>query len=245
MRDPITIAREAELNAPSRIESSVLLEHKSKRQMRVLVACEYSGVVREAFTRKGWNAWSCDLLPTEIPCKPGHHVEGDVFEFLNHLPPMASGEPFFDLMIGHPPCTYLCNSGVRWLTPDNAKRWTALVCAANFFLKLWQVPVKHICLENPIMHKHAKQRVEVPYTQIIQPWQFGHGESKATCLWLKNLPKLKPTNIVSGREGKVWKMPPSPDRWKARSRTYTGIAEAMADQWTLALCSNSDSATSR
>jgi hypothetical protein len=203
-----------------------LFEHKTQRKLKVLVACEYSGTVRDAFAALGHDAWSCDLLPSE---KPGNHFEKDVKDLLC---------VDWDLMIGHPPCTYMCNSGVRWLTPDNAKRWTALVCASNFFLKLWQAPIEHICLENPIMHKHARLRVEVPYSQIIQPWQFGHGETKATCLWLKNLPKLKPTNIVEGREGKVWKMPPSPDRWKARSRTYTGIAEAMADQWTLALCSN-------
>ena len=149
----------------------------------------------------------------------------------------------WDLMIAHPPCTYLCNSGVRWLTEDGPGhngyiRRTMMREGAEFFKALLNADIPHIAIENPIPHRYALQIIGRKYDQIIQPWQHGHGETKATCLWLKNLPKLKPTNIVEGREGKVWKMPPSPDRWKERSRTYTGIAEAMADQWTLALCSN-------
>lgn len=195
--------------------------------MNVLVACEFSGVVRDAFAAKGHNAWSCDLLPTE---KPGNHFQCDVREILNNG---------WDLMIAHPPCTYLCNSGVRWLK-GNPLRFEKMLDAAQFFITLysWSEYIPKICIENPIPHKHAK----LPgYTQIIQPWQFGHGEKKATALWLKGLPKLisyssvdlfndKVTH-VAGREARIHKMPPSENRWKDRSRTYQGIAEAMAEQW--------------
>ena len=192
--------------------------------MRVLVSCEYSGRVRDAFKARGHDAWSCDLLPTEVP---GQHYQGDVFDILY--------SSVWDLLIAHPPCTFMCNSGVRWLRHKdgtrNEERWQAMNDACDFFLKLWRAPVKKIVIENPIMHKYAKERIGVRQSQVIQPWQFGHGETKATCLWLKNLPLLKPTHIVSGREQRIHKLPPGPDRWKERSRTYQGIADAMADQF--------------
>ena len=190
--------------------------------MKVLIACEFSGIVREAFKAKGHDVWSCDLLDTEIP---GQHIKGDVLEIL---------KDGWDLMIAHPPCTYLTNSGVRWLFDKDINkrrdRMAALRNAIMDFADLLNAPIEKIVIENPIQHKYAREYIR-KYDQIIQPWQFGHGETKATCLWLKNLPKLKPTNIVSGREGRVWKESPGPNRWKNRSRTYTGIAEAMAEQW--------------
>jgi hypothetical protein len=183
--------------------------------MKVLVACEFSGVVRNAFLARGHDAVSCDLLPSE---KPGPHYQDDVLAFL------GDG---WDLMIAHPPCTYLCNSGVRWLKGDflrQEKMWYA----RDLFMDLWNSEIEAICIENPIPHKHA---CLPKYTQIIQPWQFGHGEVKATCLWLKSLPKLKPSCVVEGREARVHRMPPSASRGRERSRTYPGIAAAMADQW--------------
>ena len=200
---------------------SDLLEHKTQRKLKVLVACEYSGRVRDAFKSLGHDAWSCDLLPTE---QPGQHYQHDV-KYIMHRG--------WDLMIAHPPCTHLAVSGARWFKDKRQEQIDAL----NFVRDLMDAPIKYIAIENPISVISSKIRKP---DQVIQPWQFGHGETKATCLWLKNLPKLKPTNIVEGREGKVWKMPPSPDRWKARSRTYTGIAEAMANQWTRYLCSNDE-----
>lgn len=185
--------------------------------MKVLIACEYSGVVRDAFLRAGHNAISCDLLPTE---SSGPHYQGDVRVILNDG---------FDLMIAHPPCTYLCNSGVRWLK-DNPLRQEAMREASAFFLTLLQAPIPRVCIENPIPHKHAKL---LKYDQIIQPWMFGHGETKATCLWLRGLPTLEPTDVVAGRQARIHRMPPSPERWKERSRTYPGIASAMAAQWAL------------
>lgn len=195
--------------------------------MRVLVACEFSGTVRDAFIQKGHEALSCDLLETE---KPGPHYVGNVMDIINDG---------WDLMIAHPPCTYLANSGVRWLYKGGKgdikdfKRWTLMVMAANFFLDLFNAPIPHIAVENPVMHRHATQIIGSKATQIIQPWQFGHGEIKGTGLWLKNLSPLKPTNIVDGRVPRVHYASPSPDRWKERSRTYKGIAEAMADQWNI------------
>lgn len=180
--------------------------------MRVLVACEFSGTVRDAFAKLGHDAWSCDLEPTEIP---GNHYQGDVMDIINDG---------WDLMIAHPPCTHLAVSGARWFKEKAKEQQEAL----DFVRILLQAPINHIALENPISIISSKIRKP---DQIIQPWQFGHGETKATCLWLKNLPKLVPTNIVDGREAKVHKMPPSPDRWKLRSTTYQGIADAMADQW--------------
>lgn len=184
--------------------------------MRVLIACEFSGIVREAFRKKGHDAWSCDLLPAEDNSK--FHIQDDV---LNHI------DGAWDLMIAHPPCTYLCNSGVSWLHKDES-RWNKLAEAKEFFRLLLVSDIPRICIENPIPHKYSGLP---PYTQIIQPWQFGHGETKATCLWLKFLPLLKATKIVPGREQRLHKLPPSENRWKERSRTYQGIANAMANQW--------------
>ncbi len=194
--------------------------------MRVLIACEFSGIVRDAFQARGHDAWSCDLLPTE---KYGAHWQGDVRELLI---------PKWDLMIAHPPCTYLCNSGVRWLyfkrggiVYKDIERWDKMQEAAEFFRVLSEAPIEKICVENPIPHKYALDIIGRKYDQIIQPWQFGHGETKATCLWLKNLSKLEPTKIVEGREARIHKMPPSGNRSKLRSITYQGIADAMAAQW--------------
>jgi site-specific DNA-cytosine methylase len=181
-------------------------------EMRVLVACEYSGVVRDAFAALGHDAWSCDLLPTE---HLGNHINGDVLQHLHRG---------WDLMIAHPPCTHLAVSGARWFKDKLQEQAAAL----DFVRRLLDAPIPRIALENPV--SIISSRIRKP-DQIIQPWQFGHGETKTTCLWLKNLPKLLPTNIVDGREARVHKMPPSPDHWKERSRTYRGIANAMAAQW--------------
>ena len=186
--------------------------------MKVLVACEFSGVVRDSFLAKGHDTISCDLLPTD---SPGPHYQGDIFDIINEG---------FDLMIAHPPCTYLCNSGVCWLHIREG-RWNQMREGAEFFKKLLNADIPKICVENPIMHKYAKEIIGVNQSQVIQPYMFGHGEKKATCLWLKNLPLLKPTNIVEGRIQRLHLLPPSKDRAKLRSITYKGIAEAMADQW--------------
>ena len=180
--------------------------------MNILVACEYSGIVRSAFVALGHNVWSCDLLPTEIP---GQHYQGDVRDLLKEQ---------WDLMIAHPPCTHLAVSGARYFYRKQAEQAEAL----EFVRLLMNAPIEHIAIENPI--SVISSRIRKP-DQIIQPWQFGHGETKATCLWLKNLPKLQPSNIVEGREQRIHKMPPSPERWKERSRTFQGIASAMAAQW--------------
>jgi len=180
--------------------------------MRVLVACEYSGKVRDAFRDKGHDAWSCDLLPTDVE---GQHIQGDVLDVLDQG---------WDLMIAHPPCTHLAVSGARWFKDKKQEQHEAL----EFVKALLDAPIERIALENPVSIISSK--IKKP-TQIIQPWQHGHGETKATCLWLKGLPKLEPTNVVSGRKPRIHKMPPSKDRWKLRSETYTGIAKAMAEQW--------------
>lgn len=180
--------------------------------MRVLVACEFSGVVRDAFIRRGHEAMSCDLLPSETP---GPHYRGDVRDIL------GAG---WDLLIAHPPCTHLAVSGARWFKEKRREQEEAL----EFVRLLLDAPIPMIALENPV--SIISSRIRKP-DQILQPWMFGHGEVKATCLWLKNLPKLVPTNIVAGREARVHRMPPGPDRWKERSRTFAGIAEAMAEQW--------------
>lgn len=182
--------------------------------MKVLVACEYSGRVRNAFTALGHDAMSCDLLPTD---ELGKHHQGDVFEIINDG---------WDLMIAHPPCTHLAVSGARHFAAKQASGVQQEALA--FVQRLLDAPIAKIALENPI--SIISSRIRKP-DQIIQPWQFGHGETKATCLWLKGLPLLKPTNIVEGREPKVHRMPPSVDRWKLRSTTYQGIADAMAQQW--------------
>jgi hypothetical protein len=198
--------------------------------LRVLVACERSGVVRRAFRARGHLAWSCDLEPADDGSP--HHIQGDAIKAAYSCGP-------WDLLIGHPECTYLANSGAKHLyagmnaaNGPNADRWAHMGAAAAFFLALWNAPVARIALENPIMLGHPKRLFGIPEpTQIIQPWQFGHGETKATCLWLKGLPPLVPTNIVTGREQRVFRMAPGPDRKKERSRTFEGIAEAMASQW--------------
>lgn len=182
--------------------------------MRILIACEYSGRVRDAFIAKGHDAMSCDLLPTDAP---GPHYQGDVFDIIREG---------WDMMIAHPPCTHLAVSGAKHFAAKQASG--VQQDALAFVRRLLDAPIKRIALENPI--SIISSHIRKP-DQIIQPWQFGHGETKATCLWLKGLPKLTPTNIVAGREAKVHRMPPSADRWKLRSTTYQGIADAMADQW--------------
>jgi len=172
--------------------------------------------VRDAFAALGWEAWSCDLLPSE---KPGNHLQCDVSSIL------GDG---WDIMVAHPPCTHLAVSGARWFKDKEAEQAEAL----DFVRLLLSAPVPHIALENPVSVISSKIRKP---DQVIQPWQHGHGETKATCLWLKNLPLLVPSNIVEGREQRVWKLPPSAYRWKERSRTFPGIAAAMAKQWTRAL----------
>jgi hypothetical protein len=196
--------------------------------MRVLIACEYSGVVRRAFAARGHDAWSCDLLPSEDHAN--QHIIGDARDLL--------GDGWDLLMVAHPPCTRLCNSGVRWLSrPPKGKTlaqmWADLDEAADLFSAFWNAPIDRVAVENPIMHRHARERIRnfAPASQQLQPWQFGHGETKATCLWLKNLAPLRPTNIVDGRTQRVHRMSPGPNRWRERSRTYQGIADAMADQW--------------
>ena len=213
--------------------------------MNVLIACEFSGTVRRAFDELGHNAWSCDILPAE----DGHpnHYQGDVLDILHGMDLPTWGDVEFsdlsakdreavnggyyapdrmewDLMIAHPPCTHLAVSGARWFKDKLVEQAEAL----RFVQALLDAPIERIALENPV--SIISSRIRKP-DQIIQPWMFGHGETKATCLWLKNLPKLAPMSIVEGREQRVWKMPPSPDRWKERSRTFPGIATAMAMQW--------------
>lgn len=182
--------------------------------MRVLIACEFSGVVREAFRKRGHDAWSCDLLPSDDNSK--FHIKGNCMTAINHL--------HWDMMIAHPPCTHLAVSGARWFKDKFEEQKEAI----RFFMCLATTEIEKIAIENPIGIMSTGWRKP---DQIIQPWQFGHGETKATCLWLKNLPKLEPTNIVEGREARIHKMPPSKDRWKLRSITYQGIADAMAEQW--------------
>jgi hypothetical protein len=179
---------------------------------RVLVACEFSGTVRDAFAARGWDAWSCDLLPSE---KPGQHIQGDALDAVNQK---------WDLLIAHPPCTHLAASGARWFS----KKQTEQEQAVLFVLALMYSGVARWAIENPV--GVLSTRVRKP-DQIVQPWQFGHGETKATCLWLHGLTRLKPTTVVDGREHRVHMLPPGPDRWKERSRTYPGLAAAMAEQW--------------
>lgn len=200
--------------------------------MRVLIACEFSGVVRRAFRALGHEAWSCDLLPAE---------DGSPYHFACDITEHMAGGWFgvqWDLLIAHPPCTFLANSGAKHLYkggklangPDPA-RWNALNRAAMFFRALLDAPIPRVAVENPIMFGAAYERVGRRPDQIIQPWQFGHGETKATCLWLRGLPKLVPTQIVDGRTPRVHYESPGPERWKNRSRTYEGIAAAFAAQW--------------
>jgi len=180
--------------------------------MRILIACEFSGIVRDAFIARGHDAISCDLLPTE---RPGPHIQGDVLSIL---------DDGWDMMIAHPPCTHLCVSGARWWKDKKEEQFAAI----KFFIALTRANINKICVENPvgIMSTWLKKP-----DQYIQPWQFGHGETKKTGLWLKNLPKLTPTDIVIGREARIHRMPPSKDRGKLRSITFQGLADAMAEQW--------------
>lgn len=194
--------------------------------MRVLVACEYSGTVRDAFIAKGHDAMSCDFLPTD---KPGPHYRGDVLDILGQG---------WDLMIAHPTCTYLTNAGVCHLHKDEG-RWGKMREGAEFFKLLLNAPIAKKAIENPIMHKYAVEIIGRRQDQVIQPWMFGHMEQKATCLWLEGLPKLVPTNDVKkqmmelpdNQRQRLHYLPPSPDRWKLRSTTFQGIADAMAEQW--------------
>lgn len=191
--------------------------------MKVLVACEFSGVVRDAFRKAGHDAWSCDVIYPE--------TISDFHIFKDCRRVLADG---WDMLIAHPPCTYLSNAGISWLRKGrqiNEERWSLMEESANFFLELLFAPIDRICVENPIMHKYASTCVGRSYTQIIHPWQHGHGETKPTCLWLRNLPRLKPTCVVTKRRRRLHYLPETPDRWMERSRTYSGIAEAMAAQW--------------
>src|SRR5690606_5080535 len=174
-------------------------------KLRVLIACEFSGVVRRAFAARGHDAWSCDLLPAED--RSNRHIVGDVRDILH--------DGWDLLIVAHPPCTRLCNSGVRWLHKPPAGRtlaemWKELDEAAELFSALWNAPIERICIENPVMHKYGKARIRnyEPFAQSVQPWQFGHGEVKRTCFWLKNLPPLRPTSVVEGREARVHLLPP-------------------------------------
>lgn len=205
--------------------------------MRVLIACEFSGVVRDAFTARGHNAVSCDLLPSETP---GSHVMGDVLDILN-------ASPQWDLIIAHPPCTYLCNSGVRWLRPKgifNEKRRAKMHAACDFFAALYWAKCPRVVVENPVMHHYAKDYLLLAHgiiqqTQSIQMWEYGEPETKRTCLWLRGVPDLKPSNDVHeqmmnrsiAERSRVHYESPGPNRWKNRSRTLAGIADAMAEQW--------------
>lgn len=195
--------------------------------MRVLVACEFSGTVRDAFARHGHDAWSCDLLPAS-----GRHIQGDVLTVINDG---------WDLMVAHPPCTYLCNSGLHW--NNRGRGWAESLKALDFVRALMNAPIPHIAIENPV---GIISRIRKP-SQTIQPYQFGEDASKATCLWLKNLPLLRPTAYVAPRligglprwsnqtDSGQNRLPPSADRWAIRSLTYGGIAEAMAVQWSVRL----------
>lgn len=186
--------------------------------MKILVACEYSGRVREAFRKLGHDAVSCDLEPSDVP---GPHYQGSVMDIL------SDG---WDMLIGFPPCTYLCLAGIRWNTGDETRQRLTQE-AVNFFLKLWNSGIPKICLENPV--GVIPRRTGIKWSQMVHPWMFGHPEEKKTCLWLKGLPPLMATQIMEERESTMWKLSPSPDRSKKRSLTYQGIADAMAGQWSV------------
>ena len=198
----------------------------TRAKLKMLVACEFSGTVREAFSRKGWDAWSCDLLPSE---KEGNHLQGDVSEILSRK---------WTLVIGHPPCTYLANSGVCFLR-GNKQRLEEMYKGADFFLKVHRSNAEFVAVENPVLHGYAYKIVGKP-SQVFHPFHFGHKETKATCLWLKNLPLLKHTNNVKketyllpqSQRQRTRYLSPSPSRWRERSRTFQGMADAMAEQWT-------------
>ncbi len=211
------------------------------KKLKVLVACEYSATVRDAFAARGHDAWSCDLLPCD---RGGQHIQGDILDIIGPdrtFIPLES----WDLMIAHPPCTYLSNSSARWLWKDKSKgikneeRWCQLKQAAAFFSTLMNADIPRICIENPIMLSYGLKAIGRRYDQKIQPYQFGHKETKATCLWLKGLPPLQPTTDYKEEtmalpieiRCRLGYLSPSPDRWKLRSKTYDGIAQAMAQQW--------------
>jgi hypothetical protein len=190
--------------------------------MRVLVGCETSGRVREAFRKRGHEAISVDVLPSDDNSK--FHIQGDVRHWLGFFRDYG-----WDLAIFHPPCTRLCNSGVRWLHERDL--WSEMREACDLFLACLNAPIPRVAVENPVMHKYAREIIGRGPDFTIQPWQFGHGETKRTCFWTRNLPPLVPTNIVDGREARIHKMTPGPDRWKKRSETYQGIADALAEQY--------------
>ena len=198
-----------------------------EKTVRVLIACEFSAIVRDAFRARGHDAWSCDLLPCERD--PRWHFQCDARTLLFR-------RYHWDLLIHHTPCTYATNAGARWLyvggrgTVRDPARWRAMAEGAALFRALHNADIPRVAGENPIPHRYALALMG-PYQQIIQPFQFGHPETKATCLWLRNLPPLVPTKEVEGRHGRVHREPPGPDRWKNRSRTLAGIADAMAEQW--------------
>ena len=181
--------------------------------MKILIACEFSGIVRDAFRKKGHDAYSCDIIPCDVDNT--YHIQDDVLKIIDKE---------WDMMVAHPPCTHLAVSGARWFKYKQEEQKKAI----DFFIKLSNTNIPKVAIENPVCIMSTIWRKP---DQIIQPWQFGHGETKATCLWLKNLPLLKPTNIVEGREARIHKMPPSKDRGKLRSKTFQGIADAMAEQW--------------
>jgi hypothetical protein len=188
--------------------------------MKVLVACEYSGRVRDAFLRRGHDAISCDFLPTEVP---GPHYQGDVrFLLYGHD---------WDLVVAHPPCTRLCNSGVRWLHERNL--WAEMERAAEFFKEILDCPASRVAVENPVMHRYAREIIGEGPAFTVQPWQFGDPAKKRTCFWTKGLPPLRPTSTMTAADARAdcHLASPGPDRWKERSRTYPGIAEAIAEQW--------------
>lgn len=210
---------------------------KRPEDIRILIGCEFSGTVRRAFAARGFDAWSCDLLPSED--RSNKHLVGDIRNYL--------GDGWDALFVAHPPCTRLCNSGVRWLTVPPPGRtldemWAELDEGAALFSDCWNAPIPHVAVENPVMHRHAKERIVnyEPAAQTVQPWWFGEPVFKATGLYLRNLPRLNPTNKLNlpapgTPEHKQWsrihRAPPGPNRWKERSRFFPGIAEAMADQW--------------
>lgn len=186
--------------------------------MKVLIACECSGLSREAFRTRGHNAWSCDLFPSED--NSPYHIQGDCLDLLNNQ---------WDLLIAHPPCTRLCNSGVRWL--HERSLWDDMTDAALFFKALLNCSIPKRAIENPLPHRYAVEVIGSFYNQTIHPWQFGHEESKTTCLWLRDLPLLRPTKVMGIARKTVHQMSPGPMRSRDRSRTYQGIANAFATQW--------------
>tara|TARA_R110000824_G_scaffold41168_1_gene122710 strand:- start:1051 stop:1692 length:642 start_codon:yes stop_codon:yes gene_type:complete len=206
-------------------------------EKKVLIACEYSGIVRNAFLDQGFDTWSCDLLPSDD--KSNRHIQDDIRYVMK-------ADNWDLMMVAHPPCTRLCNSGVRWLSkPPKGKTlkqmWEDLDQGAKLFSDLWNADIPRVAVENPVMHKYAKERITnyEPFTQSFQPWQFGDdvdgadNVKKRTCLWLRNLPPLNPTGSLDGTTARndIHNCPPSKDRWKIRSTFFHGVADAMANQW--------------